>query len=445
MGMAASQVRFLQLTERKSDIGRQLMQLSSDKTALTRDMQKVTMDYQNSLNQKVLKWSNNNGVNCTKLGYDTLMRPCTANGNKPVLVSDSSGRIVIDSRYKKYAEMISPSGAAGGNYSGATRDAILLELVNGTSSELFATGERASSQLDARKKAMTEALLNLQEVENKKTKKIGSSVFINKFLNFGSGEEINSSNADTYAKRIKGALAGKGYLTSSDYDNFEKACDENIKDIKYGKTMSVPEFIKSVVAAFYGDSDAVMVMMDSKGNSTQAEYDAAKEAYEKAKEEYTKAAGNDAEVFTSEQEVEIAFYDRLFGSIVELGWSYDGGVQDSGYLSQMLQNNSYFITTVSENIGYDSTKAKSASNYQYSFDTNPVSNFSNIYVVNDTDASNEALAKYEYEKSKINEKESRIDTKMKDLETEQSAISKMLESIDQVKGDNIERTFGIWG
>ena len=35
--------------------------------------------------------------------------------------------------------------------------------------------------------------------------------------------------------------------------------------------------------------------------------------------------------------------------------------------------------------------------------------------------------------------------RMKNLETEQSSINKMLESIDKVKNENIENTFGIWG
>ena len=57
MGMAASQVRLLQLTGRKNDIGRQLQHLSLEKTSLTRAMRNVTKDYQEALSSKILKWS----------------------------------------------------------------------------------------------------------------------------------------------------------------------------------------------------------------------------------------------------------------------------------------------------------------------------------------------------------------------------------------------------
>ena len=66
-----------------------------------------------------------------------------------------------------------------------------------------------------------------------------------------------------------------------------------------------------------------------------------------------------------------------------------------------------------------------------------------IYPVNDAAAHNEALTDYEYEKTIIDEKESRVDLRMQDLQTEQSAINEMLKSIESVKNDNIERTFSI--
>ena len=82
--------------------------------------------------------------------------------------------------------------------------------------------------------------------------------------------------------------------------------------------------------------------------------------------------------------------------------------------------------------------------YKYYYDTELAENDPNIFKVNDSSIQEEALVKYEYEKGLINEKETRIDKRMKNLETEQSAITKMLESIDKVKNDNIERTFKLW-
>ena len=79
----------------------------------------------------------------------------------------------------------------------------------------------------------------------------------------------------------------------------------------------------------------------------------------------------------------------------------------------------------------------------YEYDTHIASNFDNIFQVNDSDAQEIALAKYEYQKSVINEKESRIDTRMQNLETEQSAINEMIKGIETVRNDNTERNFSI--
>ena len=127
MGMAASQARLLQLTSRKNDIGYELTRLSNDKVSLSREMQKVSRKYQDSLNQKVLKWSNNNGVSYIDLSYNNLMKPSTMNQNKPYLLTDQNDKIVIDSEYKKYAEMISPNGSTGGNWE-SVRTQVLAEL-----------------------------------------------------------------------------------------------------------------------------------------------------------------------------------------------------------------------------------------------------------------------------------------------------------------------------
>ena len=127
MGMAASQARFLQLTCRNNDIGAELSRLANSKVSLTRDMQKVSREYQLALNQKTLKWSNNSGVSYMELSYNNLMQPSLLNNYNPYIVTNQNGSVVINPAYKKYAEMISPNGAPGGDWL-SNRTAILSEL-----------------------------------------------------------------------------------------------------------------------------------------------------------------------------------------------------------------------------------------------------------------------------------------------------------------------------
>lgn len=127
MGMAASQVRFLSLQNRKNTIGLNLMTLSNRKTALSRDMSRVANEYNNAMNQKVLKWSNDSGVTYSDLTYDKLMKPNELNTTKPYIITDAQGRVVLDDNvielegkntgvtYRQLASMISA-------YSGLTND-----------------------------------------------------------------------------------------------------------------------------------------------------------------------------------------------------------------------------------------------------------------------------------------------------------------------------------
>ena len=97
MGMSASQVRFLSLQHRKHNIGTQLTALSNRKMDLSRDMNRVSRNYTNALNQKVLKWSNDNGISYQQLSYDLMMSPNAYNAITPYIVTDSkSGRVVLN-------------------------------------------------------------------------------------------------------------------------------------------------------------------------------------------------------------------------------------------------------------------------------------------------------------------------------------------------------------
>lgn len=110
MGLSASATRLLQYTNRKHDITNTLMHCSTQKSSLARDMKRVSQDYQNALNSKIYKWSDNNGVTYSNLSYSNLMRPSSMNKNQPYMITDLSGRVVIDNKYKKYAEMIADKG-----------------------------------------------------------------------------------------------------------------------------------------------------------------------------------------------------------------------------------------------------------------------------------------------------------------------------------------------
>ena len=112
MGMSASQVRFLSLQNRKHDIGRQLTALSNKKMALSRDMNKVSRNYTNALNQKTLKWSNDSGASYNALSYNLMMKPNSLNSTVPYIVSTRDGKVVVDNNADILTDLLSGANAS---------------------------------------------------------------------------------------------------------------------------------------------------------------------------------------------------------------------------------------------------------------------------------------------------------------------------------------------
>lgn len=295
MGMAASQGRLLQLTNRKNTISTELSRLSNEKISLTREMQKVSREYQDALNTTVLKWSSNSGVTYVDMTYSNLMTPSSMNQMEPYVITDINDRVVIASNYEEYAKMISPDGSAGGDWE-KNRSAILSKLLG----------------IDA------------------------------------SAIEKYTSSADESAQVVGGA------------DNARQ----------------------------------------------------------------------------------IAFYDAIFTAIADKGWTQNNNVTDTTYLNAMFQNGYYTLTTMEKSLYTDGQNADKTTKFKYEYKTSIAENDTHVYKVKD-DNTQEAIAQYEYKKSVINEKETRVDTRSKNLQTEQSAIQKMIEGLEQVKDDNIDRNFSI--
>lgn len=488
MGMSASQVRLLQLTTRKNDIGLELSKLANEKVTLSRDMLRVSQEYQEALNQKTLKWSNSSGASYIDLTYQNLMKPSIMNQNTPYLLTDESGRVVIDKEYKKYAEMISQNGAPGDWESVRTQ---ILSEVTGIDATKIDDYNKYQEEIYA-----NEAVIN-QLIENEPkfpTKKGNVESFIKNLDSYPTS--VSFSEGDTwsqaYSKSSTIALGGSSAALTA-----LKSITDHIANT-LGQYLDDPENLKSACETFYNDQAGIIndptsegnkksleashtalsgdannfkinvkIMLDTimgsygqknghtdsggYGNQTQYTWNDIdsktysnedkenwQKSYDMAKNDYDTAVSAKNQLFTADDLKLIAFYDAIFSSIAENGWIHNESVNDTDYLNQMLQNNTYRMTTVDRN--YELDDDSGIYEWDNDYTTDIASNFSNIFTVNDTDAHNEALVEYEYEKAIINEKESRIDTRMKNLETEQAAVNQMIQSIEKVENDNIERT-----
>ncbi len=104
MGLAAGQARLLSITGRKSDCEFQSMRLSHQKIALARELADLSNEYQNSLNQTKLVYDYyGKGDTSTQLSYGILMNPSALNNYMPTIISDSLGRVTLNSKYAAVA------------------------------------------------------------------------------------------------------------------------------------------------------------------------------------------------------------------------------------------------------------------------------------------------------------------------------------------------------
>ncbi len=494
MGFSSSQVSLLALTGRNHDISVELEHLSNDKESLTRRMQEVSKAYNNALSTKTLKWSNNSGVSYTNLNYSTLMTPSAANQNKPYLVTNSSGKIVLNNKYAKFASMISEDGSPNGDYE-SNRIYILSQLTGipedrfDNYGEKFSTTNTKADEYDKARNATTAARKKAYETLNSENfvKKWGNaggidfaSKSVGKFglVDIGDGSSNAKATLTNIGKDIVANLSP--YLEDKDITALKEATDGVItnytglvESIDGGSSsdivkkngshfeINMDDFISQIMGGFVskcgelgsgcateqsdGDYRFECIGGIGKDDDNYKAYLSAKAAEETAKAEYNNAINDENQVFTAEEETKIEFYDLIFNAIAEKGWIEDAQIEDSDYLNNTFQNNIYTITTVEENSNYDKDeKYDSTKKNQFNYTTDIASNFDKFFFVNDEDARQEALANYEYEKSIINSKESRIDTRMKNLETEQSAIKQMIKGIEQVEKDNIETFFSIF-
>ena len=120
------------------------------------------------------------------------------------------------------------------------------------------------------------------------------------------------------------------------------------------------------------------------------------------------------------------FYDCLFNQIATMGWVENKNVNDNEYLATMLRNGTMYLSAMSDDNYY----------YQKNYST-----LKYIKEVTDEEGIAVAEAKYLREKEKIQGKETILDMKLKNLDTEISSLNTEYETIKSVITDNIGKIF----
>lgn len=143
MGLGAEQARLLTITARKSDCEFQSMNLSHQKIALSRDMEKVSTNYQNALEATKLVYDYyGSGTSEMDLTYGLLMTPSAYNDYYPKLVTDSKNRVVLNSSYAAAARA---AGIPAEGLSGTPSSDVRNKFIEALAGENIITPNKAAT------------------------------------------------------------------------------------------------------------------------------------------------------------------------------------------------------------------------------------------------------------------------------------------------------------
>lgn len=201
----------------------------------------------------------------------------------------------------------------------------------------------------------------------------------------------------------------KGWFHSSKNDNTTVSI--NLNNIAQAFLTSYVQYMQGIDSSEYGWQKGL------KSDCT---------LYNPEKDDFMFTIVTDTEVDTGDSELYANFYDALFNQICINGWTENDQIDDEEYLAEMLKSGMTFISSISDDGYY----------YQGNYSTDK-----NILEVTDDEAIARAEAKYNTEKTKIENKEETIDLKMKNLDTEISSLTTEYDTTKSVISKAIEKSF----
>lgn len=555
MGLSASQARLLTITARKSDCEYESMRLSHQKIALSRDMDVISAEYQDAINQTNLMYDfYGNNTQANPLTYGLLMSPSALNDYIPTTITDKSGRVVLNPALARAAKAAGiPQEGMDGLPSSEMRNAFIDGLVAndvitdiqgenikkttynqmaGVGSEDLVNVNTAECSYTDLKKMLESVTFDLTDIVSSHSYSGGQGCVFELWEsqraedgtitgyqkcadvpdNISLGDILNGNYV------LRGSADHQGDEGNREFKSWELLVDmvgsstfwdnmfegvENLLDTGDEYTQAALEYAKNKILdsvellgqrddsgggnvdysnfAFWkqlkghlignNSNKSILENVDKNVNNyvgivyieNSAREDEGKyndgyglnisymaQAYLTYFAEYMQGISNSDynveqlreqcnfvdDMFTFEYVTDVdtsgdnllvaGFYDALFNQICLNGWTENENIDDREYLEEMLKSGAMYMSTMSDDGYY----------YQGSYSTNTY-----IKEVTDETAVAQAEAKYNREKQKINAKENIIDMKMKNLDTEISALTTEYDTVKSVIDKNIEKTF----
>ncbi len=384
MGMAASQARLLTLTSRLHDVEYKAQNVMSQKIALATQKDELYQEYCDALDATKIQVAYTNSDGSTiflDANYSTL---CEYNENRTKqysLIDSKTGKVIVDEETERMYNAFNQSD----KYSFAW--AMLGMGLSFSYSDTSLSDPNAYGQ----------------------GTEIGIGTAQDDYENDDGDNNLFMTDAERYAYN------NHSDKVSDEYNALKEAMNN---DSKEEQTKALQTFRE----ALYNDAEIrkdiyEYMRRDKQAPQEPVEYD---ETY--------------PEDFPLD---EFNFYANLFeeiqanGGCTSIPPQCESGENGNAWFNNMVESGRVIIE-------YFDGKNWSQTSVATSTNTNMLQE-----VQDDTDLM-KAQAEYEYQLDKINDKDTKYDQDLSKLETERTSITTEIDSIEKVRDDNIERTFGIF-
>ena len=394
MGMAASQARLLSLTSRLHDIEYQAQAIEAQKVALATQEDEVYQEYCDALDATKYQVAFKNEDGTKRFVDATFSSLCSFNDEE---------------RFKQYALKDNKTGNI---------------IVTREAAENF---EEFSNDKYAFAWAMLGFANNFNWEESGTTaRESGQSVGI------GSCNDITNPNLN-YTKEEDGS-----------YSLYMTECEDMVFAKHYGEDSKLKEKYDKIGEA-ENKSDKTDALNEFRDYLYQKYSNEIFDTMNINKQEAKGVSNPELDYpdmnWDSETKSKFNYYKNLWESINAAGGcqaidpEFESGKSGATWLKNMVEAGLVTIQVWNDSgnkKGWNDTSVDTSINQNYLQETSDDTN------------SKKAEIKYEHEMSLINKKDKKYDKELSKLETERSAITTEMDSIKQVRDDNVERTFGIF-
>ncbi len=406
MGLSASQGRMLLLTARKSDLEYRAQQISQKRLVLAQQLEEIAVEYEDATSNRQMKISL--ALASTDSGNDVVNR--TANLTYSTLISGTLNQFSPDdSGIQPYDRTANQEYASTTAYRLVDAYGAIVvsseDEIPGTISKtsnvpttqdkdgVYRVGSKSS---DGQKENNGDNYVVVPKASN------GTETALGTFLNSSKDISTKNLNIDTTHQMIE-IIKGDGSKVYYNYMTGAEITDENQKN----------QFESSETATMVNDSSSIP-------SSTL-----------KTVTNVNKVEGSDGK-FSLVDDNGVVLRRYVVDSTLKYGSTDVNGTTDGpNYLQDCLRNGKYLLEK-----GSIDAETKEVKWNSLSWDT--TANISDSYYTEDDD---KAKAKYDRLQTQIQNQDKKLELELDNIETQRSAVTTEVESVQKVIDDNIEGSF----